>query len=219
MAKRDYTVKALEIINAGSAIKSKIKEATDDLNRAYSERREVIMNACLDSFREDRANGKTEGEIHATAASVCYWGMPDLHNFKEKHVALIVAAFADAQAETVAAINDIVAMRAAVKSVEVVAREVKEAGPEALVKARVMKSFEALTAERKAVFNWAVEIVRELNKELPEVEKMPVHVSHVYCRNSWGTSWLRLDWYFNGRKTPFNVIAAAAQKVEDEKRK
>lgn len=222
---RDYTAKAVAIVNAGSAIKSKIKEANEDLARAYAEKREVIMNACLDTFaavRGDRPyDAAIEAEINETGANKLYWAMPDFHNFKAKHAAMIREVFAAEHDAVIAAIEDLVALRAELKAVEVVKFEKKET-IEDKIKTAVLKGFEDTIADRRAQFNWASEIIRALNENLPyEAGKglfAPVSVQPVYCRNYFGTAWVRIDWYFRGEKMAFNVIMAAVGAIADEKK-
>ncbi|QWY83645.1 hypothetical protein [Rhizobium phage RHph_X2_26] len=226
---RDYTAKAIEVINAGEAIKVRVKEANEDLGRAFDAKRRVIMDACLEVFRVEREAGRAtivDGrEAYETGsamdlATAAYYGMPyGLHQWRAaKHAAMVRAAFGATLDATLAEIDGLAALRDAVKAVPVVAREAKGETTEQKIRARVLKSFAELSAERRAQFDWATAIIRELNAELPEVKRLPVSVNHVYCSNMHGTNWLRIDWYFRGQKTAFNVIAAAAEKVTDEKK-
>lgn len=218
---RDYTAKAVAIVNAGAAIKVRIKEANEDLARAYDVQKQVIMNACLDLFRAAREDGKTHEEINAMPANALYYAMPDLHVFKAKHADAIRAVFTDKE-DVIAAIEELVELRAGVKAAEVIKFERKEQTVEEKIKDRVLKNFAEVAADRRAQFNWAAEIIREMNKELPyEADKgllAPINCRPVYCMNYAGTAWVRIDWYFRGEKMAMNVILAAVGKIADEKK-
>lgn len=214
MTARDYTAKAAAVVAAGAAIKSRIKEALEDLSRAYDKQREVIMKECLEVFRNDREEGI---EVNAEADAL-YYAMPySLAHFRTKHVEMIRKVFGSAFEDVITNIENLVALRNELKSVEVAKFEKTET-TEDKIKARVLKSFAELSAENKAQFDWASAIIREMNEEFAEVERMPVYVNTVFCQNYHGTMWVRIDWYFEGQKTAFNIIAAAAQKIMDEKK-
>lgn len=225
----DRTAKAAAVVNAGSAIKAKIKEALEDLGRGFEAQRRVVMDALLDIFRQERDAGRAvivdgreqyEAGGRMDLATQAYYAFPhDLHLYRDKHKAAVAAVLGeDAPAGVFGTIENLFTLRLEVKAVEVVKFERKEPGIEEKIKERVLKTFEQFAADRRAQFDWATEIVRELNKDLPEVKKMPVSCRPVYCRNDHGTTWIRIDWYFRGEKVAFNVIAAAAQTVADEKK-
>jgi hypothetical protein len=205
--------KATEVVNAGSAIKSRIKEALEQVSRAYEAIRDRAHTAQIDFANADPVLSTD----HQARGQFFYADGNDLpfqlnHVREAKHRATFERFGGEWQA-----VADLIALREAVKGVEVITREPKEPGLETVVKARVMKSFDQWMADRKAVFNWATEIVRELNAELPAVKRLPISINHVYCQNEHGTRWLRIDWYMNGRKVPFNTIVAAAETVQREK--
>ncbi|AKF13646.1 hypothetical protein PHIN3_383 [Sinorhizobium phage phiN3] len=233
MSARDYTAKAVAIVNAGSAIKAKIKEANEDLARAFDVLERLVKDALLAVMREERDAGRavidnnTGCETYAKKgsrfdhANQAYYGFPfDLHNYRAKHRAAVEAVVGtEALAETFTTIEDLFALRLEVKAVEVVKFERKEAGAEEAIKDRVLKSFEEWLKDRKETFDWSKRIIEEFNKEVPTAEdmKLPVSINPVYCRNFHGTTWVRIDWFLAGKKVPFQVIMGAAQTVADEK--
>jgi hypothetical protein len=229
---RDYTAKAVAIVNAGSAIKSRVKEANEDLARAFDLQREVVQNALLDVMREERNAGRavieSGREVYAedsmmAKANAAYYAFPfQLNHFRPKHKEAVEAVIGTAIEDTFAKIEELVALRAEVKAVEVVKFDRKEPTFEENIKDRVLKSFAEVNAEKKAQFDWAAEIIREMNAELPyEAEKgllAPISVRPVYCMNYAGTAWVRIDWYFRGDKMASNLILAAVGKIVDEKK-
>lgn len=211
---RDYTAKAAAIVNAGAAIKSRIKEANEDLARAYEVAEEAIKSYYLNIDYDARHADQKKTDL--------YYTFPALHNFKEKHVDLIRAAYGDTfDADIIPQLQNLVALRAEVKAVEVVKMERKD-NTEEKIKERALKSFEEWMKDRKETFDWTKAIMSAFNEEVEladDVELKGVRINQVFCQNYAGTRWIRIDWFMMGRKVPFQIIMGAAEAVRDEKKK
>jgi hypothetical protein len=197
--------KAAELINAGETIKAKLKDAMESLNREYSKLHDKCHDAQITFANADfvlKDGGEARGKFFRDN------DLPfDLHQVRpEKHKPIFVRWMSEDAWNEVQTLID---TREALKALPVVTKAPKEKSVEEIVKTRVLSTFKSQAENHKAQFNWAKAIIEEMNKELPEIKSMPVSVSHVYCSNYHGTSWLRVDWFFNGHKVAFNVIAAA----------
>jgi len=207
--------KSAELINAGGAIKSKIKEAMQALGREYDKLREKNHDAqiayantqkSLDAYSPERGEFFRSNDLPF-----------DLHQVRaEKHKAIFIRWSGEDVWKEVETLLD---TREALKNLPVITKEAKEESVEEKVKKRVLTSFKSQIENNKANFNWAKAVLDEMNKELPEIKNMPVSINHVYCQNYHGTSWLRIDWFFSGKKVAFNVILAAVEAAKEEKKK
>jgi hypothetical protein len=200
---------AAALINAGEAIKAKVKEATDLLNRAYSSVLDIHNAQVIRESAEANPRNDEEG-WKAYAAAIAARDLPfDLHHVRaDKH---------RAAAESTGCWNQIEALvnlRAEVKAIPIVVREAKGPTAEEQIKARVLKSFSEIAADRRAAFDWAKAIIAAAEEVRPGFRRLQLHVHHVYCQNQHGTEWIRIDWFLNGRRTAFNVIAAAWEAVD-----
>ncbi len=117
-------------------------------------------------------------------------------------------------------VNELVEMRDAIKALPILVRQPKEEGLEQKIRRTIL---EEITA-RKEKFDIAKRIVELFgvftkDERGLDVVLLPVSVHHVYCRNYFGTHWIRIDWYLSGEKTPLNTIMAAADQVKREQGK
>lgn len=198
---------AAAIINAGQGIKSHIKETLDALNSAYASVQgehfnEVCRKAAL-AWPSDLSKYSADVQAHDVPF--------DLHRVTEaKHKAIFEATGNWQHVEP------LMLLRAEVKALPVIAKAPKEPSVEETIKARVIKSFEAEITERRAQFDWAKAVMEEFATIVDGERRLPVTVHVVWCQNQWGTIWTRIDWFLNGRRTPFQVIMAAAQATEKE---
>lgn len=202
---------AAVLINAGETIKAKAKETTDLLSRAYAAVREIHNDKVV---REAAAAhpGNDDESWKAYSAAVYSRDLPfDLHHIRsEKHRSFAESTGSWKQIEA------LVNLRAEVKAIPIVIRKSKGPTVEEQIKTRVLKSFAELSADRKAAFDWAKAIIAAAEEVKPGVRRLPIGVHHVYCMNEHGTQWVRIDWFLNGHRTAFQVIAAAVQAVEAE---
>lgn len=107
-------------IAQGFANKSAKKFVSDQLNRAFGSLKELIQNHHLSM--DDKAEEGRE----------VYYGLPDLHVWKQKHSALVLRVF-PAASELVAQVEELVKLRA-----EVVAAEIApKATPEQAMKQKI----------------------------------------------------------------------------------
>lgn len=102
---------------AGFTSVSAQKDAVDSVSRAYDQLKDVI---------HDAIDTKTHNEL--------FWSTPDLHNWKAKHAAALVAAY-PALAPICAMVEGLVALRATIKAAPVVKPESKKAATERKVAA------------------------------------------------------------------------------------
>lgn len=190
---------AAALINAGEATKSKVKEACEHLARAYDK----VTHEIHDILLADRSIEDWDA---------LYWNIPALHNWKPRHDEMF-KGFPVQAAQAAALAN----LRTEVKALPIIAREAKGPTAEAQIKARVLKSFTEWAANRRAQFDWAKAICDAAEEVRPGVLRLPVSINHVYCCNAHGTQWVRIDWFMNGTRTPFQVIAAAADAAMRER--
>ncbi len=190
------------VLDSDGVTKSKIKEATQAVAYIYDE---MVAKARRDEILDIyKVSGRTEELENA------YWGIPDLHNVKEKHKEFLGDFYPRAV--------ELKELRDAIKAVPVVTLQKKEETVETTIR-NLLKNKIETTAEK---FDYAKFVMEEFAKMVfndklgKEVMLAPISVIPVYCMNYFGTSWVRFDWYLNGKKTSFNMIAAA---VEDWKAK
>lgn len=205
--------KAAALINAGETIKAKLKDALDALGREYEKLNTKSHDAQITfaNANDDlKLGGQARGDFFRDNDTPF-----NLHQVRlDKHKAIFVRWIGEDGWNEIVTLID---TREALKALPIVTKEPKAKSAEEVVKERILKAYKNEIENRKAQFNWAKTIIDEMNKELPEIKNMPVSVSHVYCSNYHGTSWLRIDWYFNGHKVPFGIIAAAVDAARAEK--
>lgn len=206
--------KAAILINAGETIKAKLKDAMDALNREYDKLRDANhmaqikyadgVDALSKNFSPERGEFFRQNDVPF-----------GLHQVKaDKHKRIFVQfSGEDVWREVETLINT----RTALKELPIVTKEPKGESPEEKIKKTVLSTFKSESERVQGQFNWAKAVMDEFAKMFPNAKGLPVSVSHVYCSNYHGTSWLRVDWYLSGQKTRFNIIAAAAQEHNEKK--
>lgn len=181
-----YIERATKAFEAGFTSKAGQKEALSDVGRAYEILKGEIQNLYLEIPHAER----TEAQENV------YWGMPDLHNWKAKHAELATSVFPQS-AEQVRQIEDLVNLRAAIKSAEVVKVERKENERATAI----VKSIRDIMEQRKAQYARGLEL-HDMFKGLP------VSVNVHLVVNQHGTEFLRAFYFMGGVMTPLNVILA-----------
>lgn len=174
--------RASEAFDAGFASEAKRKEALGYVNSAFDALTDAMRSALLDNRPEN--------------FDALYWGAPMYpHQWTAKHCALF-AAYPEfvAQAQSCRDLRD--AMKAA--PVAPKAAPVEEHAAVVTVRKSLQEQMDAMRARYTQVVN----VGRILGG-------MPVSVRGFYCQNEAGTVWVRMDWYFHGRRTSQNVILAA----------
>ena len=101
----NFLNKALEIWNNGFISKASKKKAIDYLRRAYNQNTNLITDDLLSVPRELREDAEWNRK---------YWGIPDFHNWREKHSMLF-----SSYSEIVTEIENLVELRKAMKETEV----------------------------------------------------------------------------------------------------
>lgn len=186
-----YVTEATELFNDGFTSKAGQRRALDSLNRAYDLQKEAIHDVLLQEARDERGEGWNE----------LYWGLPDLHNWKPRHSDQYKTF-----ALQVAAIEQVVELRNAVKAAEIVPPAKSEAK---VIEERVIKSIREIMETRKEQFLNGCRLVEVFGK-------LPISINAHYVTNAHGTTFIRCFYYMNGRLTPLNVIIAVLQTMEDK---
>jgi hypothetical protein len=188
-----FAAQALRLLEAGFASEARRKEALGWLSRAYERARRAFSDQLLEGFPAD-----PDG-VRASPFEELYWGVPmELHQWRPgKHGALFAAypAFA-AQAYELTEIRD------AIKAAMVDPRPAGTDHPLLTLAKTAEVDLAALRERRARTYRDTLDMGRRLGG-------LPVSVSRVFCANYGGTSWVRLDWYLRGKRTPFSIIAAA----------
>lgn len=117
-------------------------------------------------------------------------------------------------------VAELVEMRETIKSFPVLVRAPKEEG----VEQKIRRTLAEEIKRRKEKFDYAKRSI-ELLAEFVFDEKMGMHKTFVkrlhtevvYCSNSFGTSWTRIDWYLDGKKTAFQFIMGAIDEVKKDR--
>lgn len=189
---------------AGFLSKAAQKRALDDLNRAYDMIRETAHDAQIDHANADET-GPLCTDYQARGEFFASCDLPfDLHQVRDRHVAIIEEWSAD----HAPVVRDLIALRAAIKAAEIAPAPVNEE------KERVEAIRQTIVdemARRQAQFVEALDLGRKFGG-------LPVTVSAHWVHGHKGAIFLRHFFYLNGRLTPLNVIIAAAQRLEAEKK-
>lgn len=172
------------------------KDAIANLRSAYEIERRAIMDLCLDVVRANRANNQPEDP----AADALYWDIPDMHNWKARHADAVLTVFPDA-APIVARINDYVELRAAFAAAEIVR---VAPNPQKEFIERVQKSLRDIMEAKKLQYVQGVELYELFGGA-------NVYANAHYVVNQFGTEFMRVFYYYNGRVTALNMIIAIVQ--------
>lgn len=184
-----YTSQAVEAFEAGFTSKAGQKRAFEALSRAYELLGTSIRGIYLDKPHEERN----------AAEEAIYWGLPDLHNWKAKHSAAVLAVYPQVTSE-VAQIEALVELRAAIKSAEIVKVERKA---DARVEA-IQGSIRALMEKRQAQYARGLELHDLFGR-------LPVYANVHMVTNAHGTTFMRAFYFMYDKLTPLNVILAVMQ--------
>lgn len=181
-----YNARIAKVLEAEVTYKSAVKEANEALGYFYDDLRKEFDDA--------------------TNFEKC-WDIPfGLHQVREAKHKEVFGDFWER-------VEALVELRAQVKAVPVGTFPRKEETVEAKIARTVREEIEA----NKEKFDVAKRIIELFGKWVfdeklgKEIAKFPISVNHVYCQNYFGTTWVRIDWYLSGRRTPFNMIMAAAE--------
>ena len=189
-----YIDRATKAFETGFTSKSAQKEALSDVSRAYEILKGEIQNMYLEIPNADR----TEAQENV------YWGMPDLHNWKAKHAELATGVFPQS-AEQVRQIEDLVKLRAAIKSAEIVKAERKTSERAEAIS----KSIREIMDQRKEQYARGLKIYDMFNG-------LPVSVNVHLVVNQHGTEFLRAFYFMGSVMTPLNVILAVMDAKADK---
>ena len=134
------------------------------------------------------------------------WNRPfGLHQICDKHEAFFPA-------EIWVKIVKLVELRNEIKELPIVKREAK-INPEQVIRKSVIEMIQKNRENFdivKATMDALVSFVGD------ETFVKGVGVQGHYCRNYFGTVWIRYDWYLQGRKVPFNHIMASIDAIKRE---
>jgi len=181
-----YVERATKLFEAGFTSKAGQKDALSDVSRAYEMLRSQIQFMCLEIPHAERTQPQDD----------VYWGLPDLHNWKQKHAELVMQVFPQA-VDILGQIEDMAKLRAAIKGAEIVkAERTTSARAEAIV-----KSIRQIMDERKAQYARGLKVWDMFNG-------LPVSVNVHLVVNQHGTEFLRAFYFMAGVMTPLNVILA-----------
>lgn len=182
------------------------KRVLDDLNRAY----EMARDAYGDLYRVELfANDEEFGGRDAwnAAAFLDAREVPfDLHNVRDRHVARIAEYSADL-AQIVDAART---ARADVKESPVAAKMVKTNVEIEERKIAISRTIEEEMQRLGRMYHNALDLGRMFGG-------LPVSANVHLVTNQYGTTFVRAFYYLNGKRTPLNVIMAAAQTLADER--
>ena len=185
----NYSQQALDMFEAGFTSKAGQKRAFEALGHAHSLLTRCIKDLVLAKPLDERTDAENE----------VYWGLADLHNWKAKHTAMVVAVFPQA-ASTCAEIESLADLRLAIKGAEIVKVERK---PDERVQ-QVQKTIREMMAQRGAQYAHGLKLC-EIFKGLPVTAN--VH----WVVNQHGTEFTRAFYYMAGKLTPLNIILAVLQ--------
>lgn len=213
MTKTDYTARAADYLawalNAAFdefPSKAEQKRVLDRLNRAYDAAREAYGEAYrAELFANDERFGgrdKWDAAGFLAAREVPF----DLHHVRDEHIARI-EAYASRAAEIVAAART---ARADVKATPVAARMVKTDVEIEERKIAISRTIEEEMKRLNLMYYQALDLGRAFGG-------LPVSANVHLVTNQHGTTFVRAFYYLDGKRTPLNVILAAAQTLAEEK--
>jgi hypothetical protein len=195
----NHADQAAALLAAGFASEARRKEALDLLNRAYSRMRDGLLNVLIAEYPAD-ADG-----VRAHPFEDLYWAVPmDLHLWKPRHADLL-KDYPDACAQAAA----LTELRAAIKAAMVDPKPPRQDHPLLTFAKTANVDPAALRERRSGEYRDALDLGRKLGG-------LPASVHRVFCANYGGTTWVRLDWYLRGKRTPLSVIAAAYDQLVRE---
>lgn len=187
---QDFIAAATEAFEAGFTSKSAQKSAVKNLGSAY----ELLTN----EIRAFYLNGE-----RTEAGHDAYWIIPnDLHQYRAKHTAAIVAVW-PAAANLCEEIEALVELRTAINSAELVTVE-RKADKVEVFRNQILD----IIARRQEQFAHGVKLVEIFGK-------LPVTVNFHYVTNTHGTTFIRHFFYMAGKLTPLQVIMAVLEETAE----
>lgn len=199
-----YLAEATASFERGFTTLAAQKQTLGDLNRAYEATRDITHDNIIAAARDAIADWQGEG-YPAYIAYLDRADLPfDLHQVRDRHLAIFEEFTGDG--DFAARVRELIALRAAVKSAEIV--RVERSPVEAKVEA-VRKSLVDELALRRVQFAEGMDMARHF-------KGLPVSVNVHYATNQFGTTFLRHFFYLRGKLTPLNMIIAIAEAYEAE---
>lgn len=193
-----YETAALAAFNQGFATKTAKQAALADLNRAFECVRNDFRKVELENAPHQYAGEEwTEAQWADRAAYFAANELPfDLHQVRERHVALILEKIG-------VNVAPLVELRAVIKAAEVVRLVKAEKGE---VEKRVEKALHEIMALRQEQYREAIDLGELFGG-------MPVSANSHWVVNEYGTRFLRTFYYLRGKLTPLMVLVAAAEEL------
>lgn len=203
MPKINYLDRALETFNAGFTVKARQQEALADVTCAYEQVRRQVQDACLTTKDRNPETGRMNDAVENV-----YWNLADYpHNFKQKHVDMIRAAFGTEQDEAIAQMQYLAQLRNEIKAAPITPAAKDDTLKQ--VERRVQESIQDMIARKVAQFHHGVELVEIFGN-------LPVSVVPHYAVHQSGTGFIRCFYYMNGKLTALNVILAVLDATRKE---
>lgn len=180
------------------------KRVLDDLNRAYDYARQAVFNLVLTTAPE--FTGSVEDCYKLRSAYLDEHDMPfDLYRTKEEHV-VIAAKFSDVAAEIIRTARR---FRAEVKACAIVP-PVKADATVKEAEARVQRTVRGEMDRLGKMYQEALDLGRLFGG-------LNVSANVHLVTNAYGTTFVRAFYYLEGKRTPLNLILAAADTLAREK--
>ena len=188
--------KAMEIFNNGFTSKASKKKAIELVTREYEEvaRRNGIMGKVLDL--------RSAGRIDDEKSDILYWGIPDLHNWKEKHSKMYTVLFP----VEVAYIENLKTIRETFKNADIIKVERKDKEIDEKVKKVELTIKQEMERLNKQFIN-GLNLAKLFNG-------MSVYAHSHYVINQHGTKFIRTFYYLNGSLMALKMIIAIAENFE-----
>ena len=188
------------------ANKARQKEALGYLNRAYEMLTNILRECYVPHCTFEEGFGYNMCELYAIYNDVPF----DLHQIRlEKHYDAFKTPTTN-DATNAIILEKLVNKRNDFKNIAVVKPRPKNK-KEQEVSEKVIKTFEEMFKLRKAQYDRALDVGKHFNY-------LPVHIKPHRVTNEYGTTFTRCFYYLSGVLTPLNIIMAAAQKLEADKK-
>lgn len=189
------------------ANQSRKKDALDYINRAYS-----ILVSILRECYVPHCNWSDETGYFKCKVYSKYSDAPmSLHQVRlEKHYDIFVTPNSG-NTKNAKLLQQLVLKRNLYKNDIEVVKPRPKTQKEQEISDKVIKTFEEMFKLRKAQFDRAIEVGKHFNY-------LPVYAKPHRVTNEYGTTFTRCFYYLHGNLTPLNILVAAAQKLEDDKK-
>lgn len=188
------------------ASKARQKEALDYINRAYDILRNILRECYVPHCTFEEGYGYNKCKLYSL-----YSDAPlDLHQIRlKKHYYLFITPTTN-DATNAIILEKLVNKRNDFKNIAIVKPRPKNK-KEQEVSEKVIKTFEEMFKLRKAQYDRALDVGKHFNY-------LPVYAKPHRVTNEYGTTFTRCFYYLRGELTPLNIIMAAAQKLEADKK-